>query len=91
MLSQADSEHLVRSTSLLTQLIRFCSVVSAPGKVLLTGAYLVLGRPNPGLILSTSARFYAIIAPLHHPSLENVSFSLPFLQNSCVQGPALSF
>ncbi|KAH8937977.1 hypothetical protein BDL97_16G057700 [Sphagnum fallax] len=40
-------------------------VVSAPGKVLITGAYLVLERPNAGLVLSTSARFYAIVRPIH--------------------------
>ncbi|XP_062073462.1 phosphomevalonate kinase, peroxisomal isoform X6 [Humulus lupulus] len=41
-----------------------CRVVSAPGKVLMTGGYLILERPNPGLVLSTSARFYAIVKPL---------------------------
>lgn len=40
-------------------------VSSAPGKVLLTGAYLILERPNAGLVLSTSARFYAIVKPIH--------------------------
>lgn len=38
--------------------------VSAPGKVLLTGAYLVLEQPNAGLVLSTSARFFAIVKPV---------------------------
>ncbi|KAG5031520.1 hypothetical protein JHK85_015502 [Glycine max] len=41
-------------------------VTSAPGKVLMTGGYLILERPNPGLVLSTNARFYAIIKPIHH-------------------------
>ncbi|KAK7282588.1 hypothetical protein RIF29_11495 [Crotalaria pallida] len=40
-------------------------VASAPGKVLMTGGYLILERPNAGLVLSTNARFYAIIKPLH--------------------------
>jgi hypothetical protein len=40
-------------------------VTSAPGKVLVAGGYLVLERPNPGLVLSTSARFYAIVRPIH--------------------------
>ncbi|KQK22532.1 phosphomevalonate kinase, peroxisomal [Brachypodium distachyon] len=40
-------------------------VASAPGKVLVAGGYLVLERPNPGLVLSTTARFYAIIRPIH--------------------------
>ncbi|XP_062103117.1 phosphomevalonate kinase, peroxisomal-like [Humulus lupulus] len=42
----------------------WCRVVYAPGKVLMTGGYLILERPNPGLVLSTSARFYAIFKPL---------------------------
>lgn len=32
--------------------------MSAPGKVLLAGGYLVLERLNMGLVLSTSARFH---------------------------------
>ncbi|XP_058069371.1 phosphomevalonate kinase, peroxisomal-like [Magnolia sinica] len=40
-------------------------VVSAPGKVLLTGGYLILERPNAGIVLSTTARFYAIVRPLY--------------------------
>ncbi|KAM0847799.1 hypothetical protein ACQ4PT_054794 [Festuca glaucescens] len=40
-------------------------VASAPGKVLVAGGYLVLERPNPGLVLSTTARFYAIVRPIH--------------------------
>uniref|UniRef100_A0A0D6QWJ7 phosphomevalonate kinase n=1 Tax=Araucaria cunninghamii TaxID=56994 RepID=A0A0D6QWJ7_ARACU len=39
-------------------------ITSAPGKVLITGAYLVLEKPNPGIVLSTTARFYAIVKPL---------------------------
>ncbi|KAM3233225.1 phosphomevalonate kinase, peroxisomal isoform X2 [Capsicum annuum] len=40
-------------------------VASAPGKVLMTGGYLVLERPNAGIVLSTNARFYGIVKPLH--------------------------
>ncbi|KAJ0971773.1 hypothetical protein J5N97_019732 [Dioscorea zingiberensis] len=39
-------------------------VASAPGKVLITGGYLILERPNPGIVLSTTARFYAIVKPI---------------------------
>ncbi|KAJ1297927.1 hypothetical protein BS78_01G415800 [Paspalum vaginatum] len=39
-------------------------VASAPGKVLIAGGYLVLERPNAGLVLSTTARFYAVVHPL---------------------------
>ncbi|KAB2612509.1 phosphomevalonate kinase-like [Pyrus ussuriensis x Pyrus communis] len=42
-------------------------VASAPGKVLLTGGYLILERPNAGLVLSTNARFFAIVKPLYQP------------------------
>lgn len=31
----------------------------------MTGGYLVLERPNAGIVLSTNARFYAIVKPLH--------------------------
>ncbi|PIN17872.1 Phosphomevalonate kinase [Handroanthus impetiginosus] len=40
-------------------------VASAPGKVLITGGYLILERPNAGIVLSTNARFYAIVKPLY--------------------------
>lgn len=36
--------------------------VSAPGKVLVTGGYLVLDERFSGVVLSTSARFHAQIA-----------------------------
>jgi hypothetical protein len=36
--------------------------VSAPGKVLVTGGYLVLDERFAGLVLSTSARFHAQIS-----------------------------
>ncbi|GAQ79305.1 eukaryotic GHMP type phosphomevalonate kinase [Klebsormidium nitens] len=57
-------------------------VVSAPGKVLLTGAYLILERPNPGLVLSTSARFYATVAPLLNDSPTVDPASRPILIRS---------
>ncbi|KAH9297474.1 hypothetical protein KI387_029156, partial [Taxus chinensis] len=41
-------------------------VTSAPGKVLITGAYLILEKPNPGIVLTTTARFYAIVKPLRN-------------------------
>lgn len=40
-------------------------VASSPGKVLITGGYLILERPNAGLVLSTNARFYSIVKPLY--------------------------
>lgn len=31
----------------------------------MAGGYLVLERPNAGLVLSTNARFYAIVKPIY--------------------------
>ncbi|CAG8556898.1 9532_t:CDS:2, partial [Dentiscutata heterogama] len=39
------------------------TVVSAPGKVLLTGGYLILDREYEGLVVGTSSRFYTVIRP----------------------------
>ena len=36
-------------------------VISAPGKVLLAGGYLVLDPKYSGVVVSTSSRFYTII------------------------------
>jgi phosphomevalonate kinase len=36
-------------------------VVSAPGKVLIAGGYLVLDQKYAGVVVSTSSRFYTII------------------------------
>ncbi|CAE6504039.1 unnamed protein product [Rhizoctonia solani] len=39
------------------------TVVSAPGKVLIAGGYLVLDHRFPGLVVSTSSRFYTVVQP----------------------------
>ncbi|GAB5586077.1 phosphomevalonate kinase [Umbelopsis nana] len=39
------------------------TVVSAPGKVLVTGGYLVLDPSYHGLVIGTNARFYTVIQP----------------------------
>ena len=39
------------------------TIVSAPGKVLLAGGYLVLDREYTGLVVATSSRFYCAIRP----------------------------
>ncbi|KAI0645502.1 Phosphomevalonate kinase [Trametes meyenii] len=43
------------------------TAVSSPGKVLLAGGYLVLDPAYSGVVVSTSSRFYTVIAPLPHP------------------------
>lgn len=35
--------------------------VSAPGKVLVAGGYLVLDRPNVGVVLAATARFFTSV------------------------------
>ncbi|CAG8656920.1 3964_t:CDS:2 [Acaulospora morrowiae] len=39
------------------------TVVSAPGKVLIIGGYLILDRSYQGLTIGTDARFYTIVKP----------------------------
>ncbi len=41
------------------------TVISAPGKVLLAGGYLVLDPHYSGIVVSTSSRFYTVIR--EHP------------------------
>lgn len=43
------------------RMVRQSTVISAPGKVLLAGGYLVLEPAYPGLVLSTTARFYSVV------------------------------
>ena len=38
-----------------------CSTVSAPGKILVAGGYLVLERPNIGITLGASSRFFVSV------------------------------
>ena len=47
-------------------------VVSAPGKVLIAGGYLVLDPKYTGIVVSTSSRFYTIIRSSGSPSLIQV-------------------
>ncbi|KAJ2962146.1 hypothetical protein NQZ79_g2610 [Umbelopsis isabellina] len=47
------------------------TVVSAPGKVLVTGGYLVLDPSYHGLVIGTNARFYTIIQPQTDKSQRN--------------------
>jgi phosphomevalonate kinase len=37
------------------------TIVSAPGKVLAAGGYLVLDQQYSGVVISTSSRFYTVI------------------------------
>ena len=44
------------------------TVVSAPGKVLIAGGYLVLDPAYSGLVVSTSSRFYTVVDALRPPA-----------------------
>lgn len=50
------------------------TVVSAPGKVLIAGGYLVLDPAYSGVVVSTSSRFYTAISdqPSHKPGVVRV-------------------
>lgn len=43
------------------------TVVSAPGKVLIAGGYLVLDPAYSGIVVSTSSRFYTAISDNNSP------------------------
>ncbi|EMD37919.1 hypothetical protein CERSUDRAFT_50219 [Gelatoporia subvermispora B] len=44
------------------------TVVSAPGKVLIAGGYLVLDPAYSGVVVSTSSRFYTVVSSVDHPA-----------------------
>ncbi|KAI8372445.1 Phosphomevalonate kinase [Blakeslea trispora] len=68
------------------------TIASAPGKVLLTGGYLVLEQAFSGLVVGTSARFYTVIQPdeqqtpnlitVHSPQFENATWQYQIFSNS---------
>lgn len=49
------------------------TVVSAPGKVLLAGGYLILDPKYSGIVVSTSSRFYSIVSPSSTPGVITVN------------------
>jgi len=49
------------------------TVVSAPGKVLLAGGYLVLDPKYSGVVVSTSSRFYSVVSPVSTPGIITVN------------------
>jgi phosphomevalonate kinase len=57
------------------------TTVSAPGKVLIAGGYLVLEPAYPGLVISTTARFYTTIRPAASSSTDSDVFQV------CVKSP----
>jgi len=49
------------------------TVVSAPGKVLLAGGYLILDPKYSGIVVSTSSRFYSVVSPASTPRVITVN------------------
>lgn len=56
------------------------TLVSAPGKVLLAGGFLVLDPQYFGIVISTSARFYTLIRPLPFPSSGDIRIKVQAAQ-----------
>ncbi|KAJ3166941.1 phosphomevalonate kinase [Geranomyces variabilis] len=48
------------------------TIVSAPGKVLLTGGYLVLDREYQGLVVGADSRFYTVVVPANGDASSDV-------------------
>ncbi|TMW60529.1 hypothetical protein Poli38472_000571 [Pythium oligandrum] len=57
--------------------------VSAPGKVLLTGAYLILDERHAGLVVGTSARFHATLTTRKAATTTNTTHGF----SVCVESP----
>jgi phosphomevalonate kinase len=53
------------------------TVVSAPGKVLIAGGYLVLDPAFSGTVVSTSSRFYTVIQDREVKSSNKIRVSSP--------------
>eukprot|EP00605_Chrysophyceae_sp_TOSAG23-4_P002643 GSChrysophyteH1.ASY1.ANO1.2919.1 assembled CDS len=60
--------------------------VSAPGKALIAGGYLVLEHPNVGLVVSCSSRFYSTIRPIAIPEIAE---SNPNLANKVMNNTSI--
>ena len=56
----------------------------------MTGGYLILERPNAGIVLSTTARFYAIVKPFYEEVKQDSwawvcgSWTAVFLEFACL-------
>lgn len=62
------------------------TIVSAPGKVLLAGGYLVLDPAYSGLVIATSSRFYSIVrtrpSTLPHDASPNIIVRSPQFEDA---------
>lgn len=64
------------------------TVVSAPGKVLLAGGYLVLDRAYTGLVVATSSRFFTSVSDVPAAAPSAVASAFPSASNSVAPTPA---
>jgi len=71
-------------------------VVSAPGKVLLAGGYLVLDPAYSGVVVSTSSRFYTVITQaktnriiVRSPQFVNASWSYTWSISQATSPPSI--
>ena len=62
------------------------TVVSAPGKVLIAGGYLVIDPAYPGLVIATTARFYTVVRRAQ-PSDEQSTTGGDGAFQVCIQSP----
>lgn len=58
------------------------TVVSAPGKVLIAGGYLVLDPAYSGIVVSTSSRFYTVIQALAAGTTNTIRVRSPQFNDS---------
>ncbi|UZJ54622.1 hypothetical protein CBS101457_003942 [Exobasidium rhododendri] len=63
------------------------TVISAPGKVLIAGGYLVLDPAYPGLVISTTARFYTVIRAASESKGGKSSTNIDGSFRICIQSP----
>lgn len=58
------------------------SAISAPGKVLIAGGYLILDPNQIGLVLALSARMYVVVCPDHSSDEGIITVTSPQFLNS---------
>lgn len=66
-------------------MVRNAVAVSAPGKVLLAGGYLVLDRAYTGLVFGLDARIHAVVQPISTTQgveLEQIVITSPQFENA---------
>ena len=56
-----------------------CTTISAPGKALLAGGYLVLDHPNVGITIAASACFHTSVKVTKLPILIKINYNLLYI------------